>query len=142
MQFRKKVCSLKQSKNLFLVGFQVGPNRDILGEFEKAVRKSNKLHFGFYHAFYEWINPLYLQDVASNFTTNVFAATKVSFELNIFDQMTLVIQFCRHMYTSSCYLKALTYCCTLIYGLQLMSFDTKIVFIGKHAEQKYNYYKR
>ena len=59
---------------------QVGPNRNIVGEFEQAVRKSKKLHLGFYHAFYEWFNPLYVRDVANNFTTNDFARTKVSLE--------------------------------------------------------------
>ena len=58
---------------------KVGPYRNILGEFEKSVRNSSKLHFGFYHAFYEWFNPLYTADVASNFTTTDFVTTKVHY---------------------------------------------------------------
>ncbi len=57
---------------------QVGPHRDVVGEFEEAVRKSRKLHFGLYHSLFEWFNPMYHNDVANNFTTRHYAANKVS----------------------------------------------------------------
>lgn len=50
----------------------VGPRRDIVGEFSRAVRKSRKLHLGLYHSLFEWFNPLYLLDKESNFTTRNF----------------------------------------------------------------------
>jgi alpha-L-fucosidase len=53
--------------------FDVGPRRDLIGELASAV-KSADLHFGVYHSLYEWYNPLYLADVASNFSTTTFLA--------------------------------------------------------------------
>jgi len=49
----------------------VGPRRDLIGELASAV-KSADLRFGVYHSLYEWFNPLYLADEASNFTTTTF----------------------------------------------------------------------
>ena len=57
--------------------FQVGPQRDIVGEFSAAVRKSS-LHLGLYHSLFEWFNPLYELDRDNNFTTRRYAQTKVS----------------------------------------------------------------
>ncbi|XP_070195357.1 alpha-L-fucosidase-like isoform X3 [Littorina saxatilis] len=54
----------------------VGAKRDIVGELEEAVRSTTSLKFGMYHCLYEWINPLYLQDKANNFTTQEFPKTK------------------------------------------------------------------
>ena len=56
---------------------QVGPRRDIVGEFEKSVRQSKSLHFGLYHSLFEWFNPLFLKDVAANFSTRFYAQNKV-----------------------------------------------------------------
>jgi len=57
--------------------FKVGPHRDVVGELERAVRQSNQLHFGLYHSLFEWFNPLFLADVAGNFSTRTYAANKV-----------------------------------------------------------------
>jgi alpha-L-fucosidase len=65
----------------------VGPRRDILGDLAKAVKKEtspftgSRLKFGVYHSLYEWYNPLYLADKASNFTTQNFVDTKTLAEL-------------------------------------------------------------
>ncbi|RMX46646.1 hypothetical protein pdam_00012408 [Pocillopora damicornis] len=39
------------------------------GEFSKASRKSTNFTLGLYHSLYEWFHPLYMKDVANNFTT-------------------------------------------------------------------------
>jgi alpha-L-fucosidase len=38
-----------------------GPKRDLVGDLEKEVRKTD-LKFGLYYSFYEWYNPLWLTD--------------------------------------------------------------------------------
>jgi len=50
----------------------VGPGRDIVGEFSSAVKKSNSMHLGLYHSFFEWFNPLFHLDSKNNFTTRYF----------------------------------------------------------------------
>jgi alpha-L-fucosidase len=40
----------------------VGPHRDLIGEFVTEMRKED-LRTGFYYSFYEWFNPLYKSDV-------------------------------------------------------------------------------
>ncbi|XP_048236584.1 alpha-L-fucosidase-like isoform X1 [Haliotis rufescens] len=59
----------------------LGPKRDIVGELEQAIRSKTDLHFGLYHSLYEWFHPLYLKDVANNFTTRDFVLTKTMPEL-------------------------------------------------------------
>nr|CAI5834764.1 unnamed protein product [Callosobruchus analis] len=54
----------------------VGPGRDIIGELSRAVRDEG-LTFGLYHSLYEWYNPMYLSDKASNFTTTEFVDKKM-----------------------------------------------------------------
>nr|CAH7755773.1 unnamed protein product [Callosobruchus chinensis] len=54
----------------------VGPGRDIVGELSRAVRDEH-LTFGLYHSLYEWFNPMYLSDKATNFTTTEFVDNKV-----------------------------------------------------------------
>ena len=44
----------------------VGPKRDLVGDLATAIRNSTDLHFGLYHSLYEWFNPLYLNDRATN----------------------------------------------------------------------------
>ncbi len=44
--------------------FDIGPHRDLCGELSLAV-KSKGLHMGFYYSFYEWFNPVYLNDLKS-----------------------------------------------------------------------------
>ncbi|KAK6176155.1 hypothetical protein SNE40_014491 [Patella caerulea] len=56
----------------------VGPKRDIVGELGEAIRTKTNLHFGLYHCLYEWLNPLYNQDKANNWTTSQFSRTKTT----------------------------------------------------------------
>ena len=44
----------------------VGPKRDLVGDLAAAIRNITDLHFGLYHSLYEWFNPLYLNDRATN----------------------------------------------------------------------------
>uniref|UniRef100_A0A336LZR5 Putative alpha-L-fucosidase n=1 Tax=Culicoides sonorensis TaxID=179676 RepID=A0A336LZR5_CULSO len=55
----------------------VGSHRDLVGELRDAIVKNTKLKFGLYHSLYEWFNPLYLKDKASNFTSKDFVKNKV-----------------------------------------------------------------
>ncbi|XP_039287239.1 alpha-L-fucosidase [Nilaparvata lugens] len=55
----------------------VGLKRDIIGELSEAIRKNTNLHFGLYHSLYEWFNPMYLADRASNFSTQTFVDQKI-----------------------------------------------------------------
>ncbi|PVD39014.1 hypothetical protein C0Q70_01641 [Pomacea canaliculata] len=59
----------------------VGPNRDLVGDLANAIRSKTDIHFGVYHSLFEWFNPLYLQDVKNNYTTQDFVATKTLPEL-------------------------------------------------------------
>ncbi|KAJ8974173.1 hypothetical protein NQ317_004850 [Molorchus minor] len=54
----------------------VGPHRDIVGELSKAVRDRG-LTFGAYHSLYEWFNPLYRRDKATDFTDQEYVFNKV-----------------------------------------------------------------
>ncbi|KAG5877499.1 hypothetical protein JTB14_028908 [Gonioctena quinquepunctata] len=54
----------------------VGPGRDLVGELGDAVRAQN-LSYGLYHSLYEWFNPIYLSDKASNFTKTEFVTNKI-----------------------------------------------------------------
>ncbi len=46
----------------------VGPHRDIVGDLANSIRKRTNVTFGLYHSLFEWFNPLFLSDEASNFT--------------------------------------------------------------------------
>ena len=48
---------------------KVGPARDIVGEFSKAVKNANTMHLGLYHSLFEWFNPLFAMDSQNGFTT-------------------------------------------------------------------------
>lgn len=50
----------------------VGPNKDIVGELAKAIRKDSDIRFGIYHSLFEWFNPMYLGDASRKFTTQEF----------------------------------------------------------------------
>lgn len=58
----------------------VGPKRDVVGEFSAAMKKSS-LRLGLYHSLFEWFNPLYLADQSNNFTTTDYPDTKGTAEL-------------------------------------------------------------
>lgn len=60
----------------------VGPQRDLIGELETAIRSSTNLRFGLYHSLYEWYNPLYLADKQNNFTTDTFVTHKIIPEMH------------------------------------------------------------
>lgn len=47
----------------------MGPKRDLVGALSESVKAAG-LHMGLYLSMYEWYHPLYLQDVANNFTTS------------------------------------------------------------------------
>nr|CAD7261604.1 unnamed protein product [Timema shepardi] len=53
----------------------VGPNRDLVGEFSDAIRKTD-IKLGLYHSLFEFYNPLYLMDKANNYSTRLFADQK------------------------------------------------------------------
>jgi alpha-L-fucosidase len=55
----------------------VGPRRDVTGEVSAAVKAAG-LHSGLYHSLFEWLNPLFLEDQANNFTTRNFAINTMS----------------------------------------------------------------
>jgi alpha-L-fucosidase len=65
----------------------IGPRRDILGDLALAVKNvsssqtQNRLKFGVYHSLYEWFNPMYQQDKASNWTKQNFVDMKTMPEL-------------------------------------------------------------
>ena len=48
----------------------VGPNRDIVGELERAFRLNHpNIHFGLYYCLWEFDNPIWLNDLGHNKTT-------------------------------------------------------------------------
>ncbi|OXA46457.1 Plasma alpha-L-fucosidase [Folsomia candida] len=53
----------------------VGPKRDLLGDLEQAIRKT-EMHFGIYYSLLEWYQPLYVEETANNFTTDLFPTLK------------------------------------------------------------------
>ena len=59
----------------------VGPNRDLIGDFAAAIKKTNSVKFGVYHSLFEWFNPLHTYDQRNNFTTDRFVVTKTLPEL-------------------------------------------------------------
>ena len=54
----------------------VGPKRDLVGAVAEAVRAKG-LKFGVYHSLYEWFNPLYLADAATQFQSSAYVEQKV-----------------------------------------------------------------
>ena len=64
-------CNWPSATSFNWNSMDVGPRRDLIGELASAT-KSAGLHFGVYHSLYEWFNPLYLNDAASNFSTTTF----------------------------------------------------------------------
>ncbi|KAG8451596.1 hypothetical protein GDO86_003698 [Hymenochirus boettgeri] len=58
----------------------VGPHRDLVGDFSDALRKRN-LSVGLYHSLLEWFHPLYLIDKKNGFNTQYFVFSKTMPEL-------------------------------------------------------------
>ncbi|KAI5638576.1 alpha-L-fucosidase domain-containing protein [Phthorimaea operculella] len=54
----------------------VGPHRDLVGDLATAIRNKS-LDFGVYHSLYEWYNPLYLNDMATNFNSRKYVQNKL-----------------------------------------------------------------
>ncbi|CAG9862030.1 unnamed protein product [Phyllotreta striolata] len=54
----------------------VGPGRNVLGDLATAVRAKN-LTFGVYHSLYEWYNPIYASDKASQWKSREFVDNKI-----------------------------------------------------------------
>ena len=44
-----------------------------VGELANAIQQKTNIKFGLYHCLYEWFNPLYVNDMRKDFTTNEFA---------------------------------------------------------------------
>ncbi|CAL8103068.1 unnamed protein product [Orchesella dallaii] len=53
----------------------VGPHRDLVGDLATAVRKTD-VRFGLYYSLLEWFHPMYVNDMANNWTTTEFPELK------------------------------------------------------------------
>jgi len=53
----------------------------VAGELANSIRTKTDLKFGLYHSMFEWFNPLFLQDMENNFTTQTFVKQKTIPEL-------------------------------------------------------------
>eukprot|EP00105_Crassostrea_gigas_P005877 XP_011419622.1 PREDICTED: alpha-L-fucosidase [Crassostrea gigas] len=61
--------------------YDVGPHRDLVGALADSIRNRTDIHFGVYHSLFEFYNPIYLQDVANNYTTQDYVRNKALPEL-------------------------------------------------------------
>jgi alpha-L-fucosidase len=59
----------------------VGPKRDLVGELADAVRNKTDIRFGLYHSWFEFWNPLYLEDKRNGYNTSRFVKFKALPEL-------------------------------------------------------------
>ncbi|CAN7988520.1 unnamed protein product [Ixodes hexagonus] len=59
----------------------VGPQKDLLGDFARVLRATSQIKLGVYYSLYEWFNPLFLDDREANYKTNEFVKHKVAPEL-------------------------------------------------------------
>jgi alpha-L-fucosidase len=80
-------CNWNSSTSWNWNAVDVGPRADILGALARAVKNVSssqtrrKLKFGVYHSLFEWFNPQYLSDQASNWTSQSFVKEKTMPEL-------------------------------------------------------------
>lgn len=73
-------CNWPSATSFNWNSMDVGPRRDLIGELANATRSAG-LKVGAYHSLFEWFNPLYLADKASNWTTRSFVTGKTMPEL-------------------------------------------------------------
>ncbi|XP_065323440.1 alpha-L-fucosidase-like isoform X2 [Gordionus sp. m RMFG-2023] len=50
----------------------IGPKKDIVALFAKAIKETTGLKFGLYYSLFEWFHPLYLKDRSTNFSTQEY----------------------------------------------------------------------
>lgn len=55
----------------------VGPHRDLVGEFVDAMKKKKSMKTGLYYSMYEWFDRLYLEDKSREFESNNFPHYKM-----------------------------------------------------------------
>ncbi|KAM7297082.1 hypothetical protein ISCGN_022235 [Ixodes scapularis] len=60
----------------------VGPERDLLGDFARVLRATSRLKLGVYYSLYEWFNPLFLDDREASYKKNEFVRHKIAPELH------------------------------------------------------------
>ena len=65
-----------------------------LGALADAIRNRTDIHFGVYHSLFEFYNPLYLQDVANNLTTQDFVKVGVKKNKSFIYKCIFVISKC------------------------------------------------
>ena len=51
-------------------------NFALTGALADSIRNRTDIHFGVYHSLFEFYNPLYLQDVANNYTTQNYVRVR------------------------------------------------------------------
>ena len=54
-----------------------GPHRDLVGDLAAAIRNNTDIYFGLYYCMFELLNPIYVQEKANGFSTDVYP--KVNF---------------------------------------------------------------
>jgi hypothetical protein len=76
-----------------------------VSELANAIRQKTNIKFGLYHCLYEWFNPLYINDMRKDFTTNDFAEVfipDIIIHNTIFELVTISWQcFCLLLYCES-----------------------------------------
>ncbi|XP_040565943.1 plasma alpha-L-fucosidase [Lepeophtheirus salmonis] len=70
-------ANFKSSHNFGWNAVDIGPKRDVVGELKEAFNRVGGVHFGLYYSLFEWFNPLFLADKASNFSSRDYVLTKM-----------------------------------------------------------------
>ena len=63
-------------KHMHLSLCQLANNFALTGALADSIRNRTDIHFGVYHSLFEFYNPLYLQDVANNYTTQNYVRVR------------------------------------------------------------------